>query len=187
MDDKEVIEPQDATAGAPSDEPFAAAEELSSDQIAALKEKADKAAEHHANWIRVSADLDNYRKRAARERQEAVKFANEALLEKLVPILDNFDMALAALTSAQSAGMESVQAGITMIHQQLRKVMSDAGLEEIDAAGKVFDPNFHEAISQQETADVREGHVVQQVRKGYKLRERLLRPAAVIVAKKPTA
>src|ERR1041384_5946183 len=154
MDDKEVIEPQDAAASAPVEEPFAAGEEVSGEQVAALKEKAEKAAEYQANWIRVSADLDNYKKRATRERQDAVKFANQALLEKLVPILDNFDMALGAVTAGQTTNLESVRAGITMIHQQLKTAMTGAGLEEIDAAGKVFDPNLHEAISQQETADV---------------------------------
>ena len=72
-----------------------------------------------------------------------------------------------------------------MIQQQLKNVLAETGLEEIDAAGKPFDPAMHEAVSQQESADVPEGHVLLQIRKGYKLRDRLLRPAAVIVAKKP--
>ena len=72
-----------------------------------------------------------------------------------------------------------------MILQQLKSALAEAGLEEIDAAGKTFDPNLHEAVSQQETTSVPEGQVVQQLRKGYKLRERLLRPATVVVAKAP--
>jgi molecular chaperone GrpE len=76
---------------------------------------------------------------------------------------------------------------VTMIHQQLRKVLQEAGLEEVDATGKPFDPNLHEAVSQQETADVPEGQVLQQLRMGYKLRDRLVRPATVVVAKKPAA
>jgi molecular chaperone GrpE len=80
-----------------------------------------------------------------------------------------------------------LQAGINMVHQQLKSAMASAGLEEIEASGKPFDPNLHEAISQQETAEVPEGSVVQQVRKGYKLRDRLLRPASVVVAKKPAS
>jgi len=72
-----------------------------------------------------------------------------------------------------------------MIHQQLRTVLTDAGLEEVDAANKAFDPNWHEAVSQQESAEVPEGHVLQQLRKGYKFRDRLLRPASVVVAKAP--
>jgi molecular chaperone GrpE len=79
-----------------------------------------------------------------------------------------------------------LQAGIAMIQQQLKGVLAGAGLEEIDANGKPFDPMLHEAISQLETDDAPEGQVVQQIRKGYKLRDRLLRPAAVIVAKKPS-
>jgi molecular chaperone GrpE len=74
-----------------------------------------------------------------------------------------------------------------MIHQQLKSALVDAGLEELDAAGKPFDPNIHEAVSQQETAKVPEGQVVQQLRKGYKFRDRLLRPASVVVAKPPAA
>ena len=74
-----------------------------------------------------------------------------------------------------------------MIQQQLKSALLETGLEEIDATGKLFDPTLHEAVSQQETAEVPEGHVVQQLRKGYKLRERLLRPATVIVAKSPAA
>jgi len=148
-------------------------------------EKAASAAQYYEQWLRTAADLENYKKRAVREKQDAIKFANESLLEKLIPILDNFEMALAA-ASAANTSVESLQSGVTMIQQQLRSAMSNAGLEEIEASGKSFDPNLHEAISQQESAEVPEGQVLQQVRKGYKLRERLLRPASVIVAKKPT-
>lgn len=73
-----------------------------------------------------------------------------------------------------------------MIHSQLKSALIESGLEEIDATDKAFDPNFHEAVSQQESAEVPEGHILQQLRKGYKLRDRLIRPATVIVAKKPT-
>jgi molecular chaperone GrpE len=150
-----------------------------------LKAKAAKADEHWDRLVRQTADFENYKKRAARERQEATKFANEALLEKLVPILDTFDMALAAASNSESASIEALRTGVSMIHSQLKNVLTQAGLEEIDATGQAFDPNWHEAISQQESAEVPEGRVLQQARKGYKLRERLLRPATVIVAKKP--
>ncbi len=122
-----------------------------------------------------------------REREEAIKFANESLMKKLVPVLDNFDMALAATTQNQTANAQSLQTGVAMILQQLRSALVDSGLEEVDATGKAFDPNWHEAVSQQESADTPEGNVLQQLRKGYKLRDRLIRPATVIVAKKPAA
>jgi molecular chaperone GrpE len=95
-------------------------------------------------------------------------------------------MALMAANTPNTSA-QSMQAGVSMIQQQLKSALTNAGLEEIDATGKPFDPNLHEAISQQESAETPDGHVVQQVRKGYKLRERLLRPASVIVARKPAS
>ena len=160
---------------------------LTPEQIEELKEKAAKADEHWQRLLRTSADFDNFKKRAAREKQDAIKFANEGLLQKLIPVLDNFDMALSAAQAAPADASESLQTGISMIYQQLKNAAGEAGLEEVDAAGKVFDPNLHEAVSQKESADTPEGSVLQQLRKGYKLRERLLRPASVVVAKKPAA
>jgi len=159
---------------------------LTPEQIEELKARAVKADENWERLLRATADFDNFKKRAAREKQDAIRFANEALIEKLVPVLDNFDMALTAVQTSSDESTQSLQTGITMICQQLKKALAEVGLEEVEAAGQKFDPNWHEAISQKETSDVPEGHVVQQVRKGYKLRDRLLRPASVIVAKKPT-
>lgn len=157
---------------------------LTPEEIEELKGDAAKAKEHWEQLLRTAADFENFKKRTARERQELSKYANESLLQKLIPILDNLDMALTA-ASAQPATVESLQTGIAMIHQQLKTVLAEAGLEEIDATNKTFDPNWHEALSQQETAEVAEGQVVQQLRKGYRLRDRLLRPAGVVVARKP--
>jgi len=154
-------------------------------QLEELKTLAAKADEHWERLLRITADFDNYKKRAAREKQEAMRYANEGLLEKLVPVLDNFDAALSAVQTSATDNAQSLQTGVSMIFQQLKKVLTDSGLEEVDATGQKFDPNLHEAVSQQETADVPEGQVVQQLRKGYKLRDRLLRPATVVVAKKP--
>ena len=161
------------------------------ENIQQLQAQAAKADEYRDQLLRTAADLDNYKKRAAREKQEAIRFANESLLGKLIPVLDNFDMALAAVSSAQgesaqAANTDSLQQGVSMIQQQLRQVLADAGLEEINATGQPFDPNYHEAVSQQESKDVPEGHVLQQLRKGFKLRDRLLRPATVVVAKAPS-
>lgn len=160
---------------------------LSPEQLAELQAKAAQADEYWERLLRHTADFDNFKKRNARERQEAVKFANVALLEKLVPVLDNFEMGLAATHTSGEAGAAALQKGIAMIFSQFKGVLAAAGLEEIEATGKPFDPNVHEAVSQQESAAVPEGHVLQQVRKGYRLKERLLRPASVIVARKPGA
>lgn len=158
---------------------------LTAEDLEQLKLQAAKAAENWDKLLRTTADFDNFKKRAARERQDAITYANAGLLQKLIPILDNFEAALAAVAGSQDASVQSLQTGVSMIATQLRNALLESGLEEIDAAGKPFDPALHEAVSQQETDEVPEGHVVQQLRKGYKLRERLLRPATVIVARPP--
>jgi molecular chaperone GrpE len=165
----------------------ASAPELSPEELIELQNRAAKADDNWERLLRVTADFENFKKRAARERTEAAQFANTALLQKLLPILDNFEMAQAAAQSAQGGNLASLQAGIAMIQQQLKSALAEAGLEEMDASDKPFDPAFHEAVSQQESDSVPEGQVIQQIRKGYKFRDRLLRPSAVIVAKKPAA
>ena len=176
-------------AGAASTQNSTAAAEadLTPEQVQELRAKAAKADEHWDRYVRQTADFDNFKKRAARERQEASKSANESLLGKLIPVLDNFDMAIAAATSAQTTSVEALKTGVTMIHSQFKSALADAGLEEIDATGQPFDPNLHEAVSQVESATVPEGHVLQQLRKGYRFRDRLLRPATVVVSQKPAA
>jgi molecular chaperone GrpE len=172
--------PADAVAVAPPPTP---------EQLEELIARAAKADENWDRLLRTTADLENFKKRAARERIEAAHSASAALLNKLLPVLDHFEMAQTAAQTAEApaGGIESLQAGIAMIQQQLKSVLAEAGLEEIDARGKPFDPTWHEAVAQLETADAPEGQVFQQIRKGYKLRNRLLRPAAVIVARKPAA
>ena len=169
------------------DAPLTAGSEiaLTSEEMSALRAKAAKADEHWDTLLRTTADFDNFKKRAARERQDALRFATEGMLEKLIPVIDNFEMALLAAQQGQNANSDSLRTGVNMIYQQLKSVLSDAGLTEILAQGQVFDPNVHEAVSQEETTDLPEGHVIKQLRKGYRLRDRLLRPATVVVAKAP--
>jgi molecular chaperone GrpE len=184
------IEEQSAAAAPPAvPEPLVPVEPapLTSEQLRELNERAAKADENWDRLLRTTADFDNFKKRAAREKQEAIKYANESLLQKLLPVLEHLEMALAAAQAAGPEAGQSLQAGVGMICQQFKHVLAEAGLEELDALGKVFDPHLHEAISQQEMPDLPEGQVVQQLRKGYKFRDRLLRPASVVVAKQPVA
>jgi molecular chaperone GrpE len=163
------------------------AAETTPEQLAELKARAARADEHWDRLLRTAADFENFKKRAARERHEAAQSATAALVHKLLPVLDHFEMAQAAAQNAPApqGGTAALQDGITMIQQQLKGILAETGLEEVDASGRPFDPTLHEAVSQLETADAPEGQVVQQIRKGYKLRDRLLRPATVVVAKKP--
>jgi len=157
------------------------------EQIEELKGRAAKADENWERLLRTTADFENFKKRAAREKAESAQYATSSLLQKVLPVLDNFEMALAAAknTDVPKDGIASLQSGVLMIQQQLKSVLAEVGLEEIEAAGKLFDPSLHEAVSQQESTGVPEDHVLQQLRKGYKFKERLLRPATVIVAKRP--
>jgi molecular chaperone GrpE len=149
----------------------------------------EKALGEAAYWkdfaTRSVAELENFRKRMAKEKQDAVRFANGSLLETLLPILDNFDFGLQA--AKQENEQSTIFVGMSMVYKQLQEFLRDQGVEEIPCVGAAFDPNVQEAVSQQPTADVPEGQVVAQVRRGYRLRERLLRPASVVVACAPQA
>ena len=156
-------------------------------ELEALTAKAAQADEHWDRLLRTVADFENFKKRAVRERQDALQYANEKLVQKLLPVLDNFEMAMSAAGKAASDDAKSIQTGVEMIFQQLKAALIEAGLEEVNAAGQVFDPNLHEALCQMESHSVPEGHVLQQQRRGYRLNGRLLRPASVIIAKAPAA
>jgi molecular chaperone GrpE len=148
------------------------------DQMLQLKAERDK---YKDIALRSVADLDNYRKRMAREKDEAIRFANASFLERLIPILDNFELGLQAAKAA--GGNSAVVDGMSMVSRQLQDFLISCGIETIDATGQAFDPKMHEAIAQEESAEVEEGHVIRQVRKGYRLKDRLIRPANVVVSK----
>lgn len=131
--------------------------------------------------LRSQADFENFRKRAAREKEDAVKYSNASFLEKLIPILDNFELGLNAARS--SAADSPIIAGMDMVAKQLNDFLLGSGVEPVNGEGQPFDPNLHEAVAQEASADVPEGVVIRQLRRGYKLRERLLRPATVVVSK----
>src|SRR2546423_1973623 len=133
--------------------------------------------------LRSQADFDNFKKRAAREKEEAIKYANSSLLERLIAIVDNFELGLAA---AKSEGEQSpVYSGMSMVLKQLTDFLADNGLQPIDAEGQKFDPNLHEAIAHEPSDRVPEGVVLRQMRRGYRLKDRLLRPSTVVVSSGP--
>jgi molecular chaperone GrpE len=131
--------------------------------------------------LRSQADFENYKKRAAREKEDAIKYANSSLLQRLVSIIDNFEFGLAA---AKEQGEASpIYAGMVLVQKQLNDLLSENGLHPIEAEGKKFDPNEHEAIAHEPSDHVPEGNVLRQTRRGYRFKERLLRPAKVVVSK----
>ena len=129
--------------------------------------------------LRSQADFENYKKRAAREKEDAVKYANSSLLQRLVSILDNFELGLAAAkTESQHSPIYS---GMVLVQKQLNDLLEENGLQAIEAEGKKFDPNLHEAIAH-ESSEAAEGTVIRQARRGYRFKDRLLRPARVVVS-----
>jgi molecular chaperone GrpE len=135
----------------------------------------------HDRLLRKSAEFDNYRKRTDRERREMVDLAAQDLLLDLLPILDDFERALAV---AVPAGAERYREGVELIYKQLQDLLKKRGITRIDAVGADFDPHIHQAVVQEASPTHREGEVTAELRRGYRLGDRLLRPSMVKVAKR---
>jgi molecular chaperone GrpE len=132
--------------------------------------------------LRSQADFENYKKRSAREKEEAIKYANTSLLERLVAITDNFELGLEA--AKEESEQSPIYSGMTLVLKQLKDFLGENGLQPIEAEGKKFDPNLHEAIGHA-SSEVPEGIVLRQTRRGYRFKDRLLRPSTVVVSKGP--
>ncbi|MDB6148378.1 MAG: grpE [Spartobacteria bacterium] len=130
--------------------------------------------------LRSQADFENYKKRCAREKEDAIKYANSSLLERLLPIVDNFDLGLSA---ARSQGEQTpIYSGMNLVLKQLNDFLKDNGLQPIEAVNQNFDPNLHEAIAHEPSDQVPENQVIRQTRRGYRFKDRLLRPSSVVVS-----
>ena len=149
-------------------------------------EEAQKDAAHWKDLAaRNQAELDNYRKRMAREKSDAIKFANASLLSELLPVIDSFQMGLSAAINEDPDSI--ISKGMEMVQKQLEEFLTSQGAVLISSVGQEFDPNIHEAISQESSDEVPSGHVISEIRKGFTLNDRLLRAANVIVSKGPQA
>ncbi len=150
-----------------------------------LREAHERAKEAQERTLRHAADLENYRKRAQKEKEEVQRFGVEKLLKDLLPVVDNLDRALEAAT--KSPDLDSFEKGVAMTRKSFEDALGRHGVKGFSARGQPFDPRVHEAIQQVETAEVPAGHVVQEVVRGFFLNDRLVRPAMVVVARAPTA
>ena len=153
------------------------------DLVGKFEEAEKKAAENYDKYLRAVAELDNYRKRAVREKADAIKYGNENLLRDILPLVDNVDRALEHAGSSDD--FEAFKKGLKMLHEQLLCCLKKYGVEMIDTAGKDFDPNVHEAMLQVESDEHEASKVVSEFERGYLLNGRLLRPAKVCVCKQP--
>ncbi len=152
-------------------------------EVAAARNEAQK------NWdlyLRERADLDNARKRHQRDREEAIRFANDRLLKEMIPVLDNLERAVDHADQDEDNDNQGLLEGVNMTINQFRKVLEDFGVKPVTALGEPFDPNLHQAMGQVESTDQAPNTVVSEFQKGYLLNDRLLRPSLVMVAKAPT-
>ena len=156
------------------------------DRLRALTSELEEAAREReqitSTLQRVQADLVNYRRRVEDDRDDQLKYSNGRLLASLLTVLDEFSL---AINQGTGGGPEPWLEGVNLIYRKLHYIIESEGVTRIEAEGKSFDPADHEALAQQESSEYEEGQVVSVVRDGYKLHERVLRPAQVIVAKKP--
>lgn len=149
---------------------------------AELQAQKEKTEETYDRLLRVSAEFENYKKRSAREMDEFRKFANQALIRELLSVVDNLELAIHSSRSDQSPHKALLE-GLQITHSEILKIFEKFNVTPIVAKGKTFDPNFHEAVMQQETDDAEENTVIDEMQKGYLIHDRLLRPAMVVVAK----
>jgi molecular chaperone GrpE len=134
--------------------------------------------------MRSQADFENYKKRCAREKEEAVKYANKDLLERLVAIVDHFELGLEAARGESEKS--PIFSGMSLVLKQLKDFLAESGLQPIEAVGQKFDPNLHEAIAHEPSDEFPESTVIHQTRRGYRFKDRLLRPSSVVVSSGPT-
>ena len=131
-------------------------------------------------YLRLAADFDNYRKRQTQEREDLLKYGAETSLTKMIEILDNFERGIQALENVDDC--EKIKESFKLVYKQVTETLSKLGLEEIKAEGEVFDPNFHEAVMQTPSDEIPENTVIKEMRKGYKLGDKILRPSMVNVS-----
>jgi len=159
------------------------------DELEALRQELEKAkaqaAEYLEGWQRTQAEFANYKKRIEQERQELLKLANATLIAKLLPIMDDFERAFQTLP--RSLARLTWIDGMALIHRRLQAILEAEGLTAIETEGQSFDPLLHEAVTYEEVEGYDDGQIIEEVQKGYKLHDRILRPALVRVAKKVEA
>ena len=168
----------------PDDQPRSESEEGEhlEDELETAKAKAR---ENYDRLLRVTAEFENYKKRSQREMDDFRRFANESLIKDILPIVDNLERALSVEQTGTESAVESLKEGVRMTLEGLTDALKRFGVTPVESEGKPFDPNVHQAVSQEETEQYPDGTVSKELQKGYMLHSRLLRPAMVIVSKKP--
>lgn len=194
---KDSEDRENREAGAPEDQPNDSGAERASDQkngapaeesnhedcLEKLERAEETAKKNFDLYLRSQADIENMKKRFQREKEDWLKFSNESLIKELLPVMDNLEKAIAH--SSDENSLDALREGVELTLKGLKTALEKAGLKEVKALGEPFDPNFHEAMCEQEDQCADPGTVLQEYQKGYLLNERLIRPSMVIVSRKP--
>jgi len=157
------------------------AQEGERDLTAELEELKRKCEEYYDNWVRTTADFENYKKRVQREKEEFIEYGNETILRDFLPIIDNLERALNFMK--ESPNPSSIIEGVELIYKQMMSLLEKYGVRPIEALGKKFDPFYHEVVEQR-LSEEEDGVVLQEYQKGYMYKTRVLRPSLVVVSKK---
>jgi molecular chaperone GrpE len=172
-----AAEPAEAESQAEPDNAAEAEQDPIALQLEELRKQAD---ENYQRYLRTQADFDNFRRRARQEKEDYIKYASLKLIEQLLPVVDNFGRALAA--SKDNRDFDALLKGLDMTYRQLDQVLVQEGLTPIEAVGQPFNPELHQAVMQVESEEHGEGIVVEELQKGYMLKDKVIRPAMVKVS-----
>jgi molecular chaperone GrpE len=173
---EEVEEVKQSTEAGEEEEATDGSNDATSDQ---LKELETKLEETTNRMLRLQADYDNFRRRSKQEKESAAKYRSQSLAESLIPALDNFERAM--MIDAQSDETKSLLQGMEMVYRQLKEALANEGIEPIESVGQPFDPHVHQAVMQVESEEYDSNIVVEEMQKGYQLKDRVIRPAMVKV------
>ena len=191
IDDEEAAKNENTDRPAPDDDESLKSDKGDADQPdtegsledleARVKAKEAEAKETYERLLRVSADFENYKKRASREMEEFKKYANQSLLKEMLSVVDNLELAINSSNDGKNADKNLIE-GLNLTLNEILRVFEKFNVTPIEAQGKTFDPAYHEAVMREETDDYPENSVISEFQKGYLIHDRLLRPAMVVVA-----
>lgn len=186
IESEETAEIEDGTTAVNDTDPSTDPDDPVADLQQQLQAKEEELKQTHDRLLRVSAEFDNYKKRSSRETADFRKYANQALLKDLLPVVDNLELAINSTDGQREIDKRLVE-GLQITRKEILKVLEKFHVKAVDAIGKPFDPEYHEAVMRQAAEDCAENTVISEFQKGYLIHDRLLRPAMVVVASPGTS
>ena len=180
--EEKVIEPEIVEESVNEEAQAASEEESNVEELKPESEESSEQEDYKAKFFYLAAEMENFKKRSEREKENLLKYGNEKVLSNLIEVVDNLDRTVDAIANDEDEKVKNIFIGIDMVRKQFLEVLKGSGLEKVEALGKTFDPNFHEAMAQQPAEGKEDQEVIQVFQPGYSLNGRLLRAAKVVIA-----